>query len=139
MKITNLLTSLQADMTPGVRKFVDIRNLTLDLLPPLLDILQPTLRPVNTQLYSSREKEDLSHLVHIMINYNMTYRQERSPEGQYTYVLDPNVEEVVRFSGTKQRKQLTYGAKQLIAREIELERMRRNEAANVNFSSSSFL
>lgn len=136
-KITNLLVALLADMTPAVRKFLDIRNLTLDLLPPLLDILQPTLRPVNTQLYSSREKDDLAHLVHIMINYNMTYRQERSPEGQYTYVLDPNVEEVVRFSGTKQRKQLTYGAKQLIAREIDLEKLRRNEAASISSSQKS--
>ena len=46
---------------------------------------------MNTQLYSSREKEGLAHLVQIMINYNMTYRQERSPEGQYSYVLDPLV------------------------------------------------
>ncbi|KAK7111680.1 hypothetical protein V1264_011274 [Littorina saxatilis] len=129
-KVTNLVASMLTDMTPLVRKFVNLRTLTLDLLPPLLDILQPTLRPVNTQLYSSREKEELAHLVHVMINYNMTYRQERSPEGQYIYVLDPNVEEVVRFSGLKQRRQLTYGAKQLIAREIELEKMRRNEAAN---------
>ena len=28
------------------------------------------------------------------------------------------MEEVVRFSGLKQRRQLTYGAKQLIAREV---------------------
>ncbi|XP_076449657.1 chromosome transmission fidelity protein 18 homolog [Babylonia areolata] len=134
-KVSNLVTSLLTDMTPAVRKFVNMRTLTLDLLPPLLDILQPTLRPVNTQLYSSREKEELNHLVRVMINYNMTYRQERSPEGQYVYVLDPNVEEVVRFSGLKQHKQLTYGAKQLIAREIEVEKMRRNEASHFPVSA----
>lgn len=44
---------------------------------------------VNTQLYSSREKADLAHLVCIMIAYNMTYHQEKTPEGQYSYVLDP--------------------------------------------------
>ncbi|KAL8593155.1 hypothetical protein ACOMHN_009810 [Nucella lapillus] len=134
-KVSNLVVSLLTDMTPAVRKFVNLRTLTLDLLPPLLDILQPTLRPVNTQLYSAREKEELNHLVQVMIHYNMTYRQERSPEGQYVYLLDPNVEEVVRFSGLKQHRQLTYGAKQLIGREIELEKMRKNEAAHFPVSA----
>ena len=44
---------------------------------------------VNTQLYSAREKEDLAELIRIMITYNMTYNQEKTPEGQYVYVLDP--------------------------------------------------
>ena len=44
---------------------------------------------VNTQLYSQREKDELSHLIRIMIAYNMSYRQERSQEGQYNYTLDP--------------------------------------------------
>ena len=44
---------------------------------------------VNTQLYSAREKEGLALLIKIMIAYNMTYHQERSIEGQYSYVLDP--------------------------------------------------
>jgi len=130
-KTLNLLTSLMADMTPGVRKFVNPRNMTLDLLPPLLDVLTPTLRPVNAQLYSGREKAELSNVVAIMINYNMTYLQTRSVEGQYVYTLEPNVEEVVRLSGLKQRKTLTYAAKQMIAREIDLEKMRRSEKPSV--------
>ncbi|XP_012939837.1 chromosome transmission fidelity protein 18 homolog [Aplysia californica] len=126
-KTLNLMTTLISDMTPVVRKFVNPRNMVLDLLPPLLDVLQPTLRPVNAQLYSAREKEELLNVVNIMIAYNMTYQQEKSPEGQYVYSLDPNVEEVVKFSGLKQRKQLTYAAKQMIAREIDLEKMRKSE------------
>ena len=39
-----------------------------------------------------------------------------------------NVEEVARFPGLPPRRQLTYQAKQMIAREIEMERMRRAEA-----------
>lgn len=46
---------------------------------------------VNTQLYSVKEKEDLAQLIRTMIAYNMTYNQEKTPEGQYTYVLDPYV------------------------------------------------
>ncbi|KFP17348.1 Chromosome transmission fidelity protein 18, partial [Egretta garzetta] len=39
-----------------------------------------------------------------------------------------NVEDVCRFPDLPARRQLTYQAKQLIAREIELEKMRRAEA-----------
>ena len=56
-----------------------------DILPNLLDIIQPNLRPVNTQLYSAREKEELKALVDTMTAYNLTYVQERSQEGQYVY------------------------------------------------------
>ena len=44
---------------------------------------------VNAQLYSGREKAELANVVNIMISYNMTYHQEKSPEGQYEYNLDP--------------------------------------------------
>lgn len=38
---------MQADMHPSVRKFINVEAMVLDVLPPLLDILQPTLRPVS--------------------------------------------------------------------------------------------
>lgn len=43
--------------------------------------------------------------------------------------LGRNVEEVCRFPEVPARKPLTYQARQLIAREIEVEKMRRAEAA----------
>lgn len=43
--------------------------------------------------------------------------------------LCSNVEDVVRFPGLPPRRQLTYQVKQLIARETELEKMRRMERA----------
>ncbi|GFO38310.1 chromosome transmission fidelity protein 18-like protein [Plakobranchus ocellatus] len=138
-KTLNLLNSLLSDMAPLTQKFTNSTSLTLDLLSPMLDILQPTMRPVNTQLYSSKEKEDLSNVVNIMIAYNMTYHQEKTPDGQYVYALDPNMEEVIKFPGSKQRKQLTYGAKQMIAREIALEKMRRAENARTKEAKAEVL
>ncbi|XP_013395574.1 chromosome transmission fidelity protein 18 homolog [Lingula anatina] len=127
-KSENLVNAMMNEMAPSVRKNLNIPIIVLEVLPSLLGIITPTLRPVNTQLYSAREKADMNHLIQIMIAYNMTYRQERTPEGQYTYVLDPSLDEVVHFTGLKPERQLTYAAKQLIAREIELEKMRRSEA-----------
>ena len=44
---------------------------------------------MNTQLYSSKEKSQLSDLVDTMIACNLTYKQEKAPDGQYVYILEP--------------------------------------------------
>ncbi|KAG3259252.1 chromosome transmission fidelity protein 18 homolog [Ictidomys tridecemlineatus] len=127
-QIRNLIQTLVAGIAPATRSQATPQALVLDTLCLLLDILAPRLRPVSTQLYSAREKQQLSSLVGTMLAYSLTYRQERMPDGQYLYRLEPNVEEVCRFPDLPARKPLTYQAKQLIAREIEVEKMRRAEA-----------
>ncbi|KAM4697485.1 chromosome transmission fidelity protein 18 homolog isoform 1-T1 [Rhinophrynus dorsalis] len=127
-QIQNLLTAMVSEISPAIRTRVGPQSLVLDALCLLLDVISPKLRPVNTQLFSQKEKQQLADLINTMLAYNLTYHQERTLEGQYVYKLDPNVEEVCRFPDLPARKQLTYQAKQLIAREIELEKMRRTEA-----------
>ena len=54
------------------------------------------------------------HVAHIL-----TYQQERDPEsGQYVYKMDPDVESIVCYPGTKRLINLTYGIKQMIALEV---------------------
>ncbi|XP_040604271.1 chromosome transmission fidelity protein 18 homolog isoform X1 [Mesocricetus auratus] len=124
----NHIQTLVSGMAPSTRSRATPQALVLDTLCLLLDVLAPKLRPVSTQLYSAREKQQLSSLVGTMLAYSLTYHQERTPDGQYFYRLEPNVEEVCRFPELPARKPLTYQAKQLIAREIEMEKMRRAEA-----------
>ncbi|XP_007904293.2 chromosome transmission fidelity protein 18 homolog isoform X1 [Callorhinchus milii] len=126
--VQSLLMCLLGEISPGIRSRVSMEPLVLETLCLLLDIISPKLRPVNTQLYSSREKQQLSDLIGTMLSYNLTYHQERTVDGQYIYVLDPNVEEISRFPDLPTRRPMTYQAKQLISREIELEKMRRSEA-----------
>lgn len=47
------------------------------------------LMQVSMQLYSAREKEELNHVISVMIDYNLNYVQERTLEGNYIYNLDP--------------------------------------------------
>ncbi|WAQ96380.1 CTF18-like protein [Mya arenaria] len=117
LKSENLVSSMLVDMLPSVRKFLNLHTVTEDILPPLMDVIQPMFRPVNTQLYSAREKEELRQLVNVMISYNMTYIQEKTPDGQYNYALEPHVDEVTRFPNMKQHRQLSYASRQLVARE----------------------
>ncbi|XP_062243769.1 chromosome transmission fidelity protein 18 homolog [Platichthys flesus] len=123
----NALSSMLADIPPSIRTRISHLSLSLDILTLLLNIISPKLRPVNPQLFSSREKEQMRELINTMLAYNLSYRQDRTPEGQYTYVLEPRVEEVVRFPGLPPHRQLTYQAKQTISREMEQEKMRRAE------------
>ncbi|KAG7237097.1 hypothetical protein INR49_032847 [Caranx melampygus] len=123
----NALASMLADIPACIRTRISQLSLTLDVLTLLLDIICPKLRPVNPQLFSTREKEQMRELIDTMLAYNLSYRQDRTPEGQYTYMLEPRIEEVVRFPGLPPHRQLTYQAKQTISREMEQERMRRAE------------
>uniref|UniRef100_A0AAZ3RDI0 Chromosome transmission fidelity protein 18 homolog n=1 Tax=Oncorhynchus tshawytscha TaxID=74940 RepID=A0AAZ3RDI0_ONCTS len=111
-----------------IRTRVSELSLSLDILSLLLDIICPKLRPVNPQLFSDREKQQLVDLIHTMISYNLSYRQDRTPDGQYVYVLEPRVEQVVCFPGLPPHRQLTYQTKQTISREMDQERMRRAES-----------
>ncbi|XP_078611999.1 chromosome transmission fidelity protein 18 homolog [Branchiostoma floridae x Branchiostoma japonicum] len=124
----SLRAAQQGEMSAVIRSRVSQSAFLLELLPALLDIIQPSFRPVNSQLFSAKEKQQMADLIHTMIAYNLTYQQERTQEGQYQYLLEPNMEEAIRFSDQPPKKQLTYAAKQLIAKEIEVEKMRRSEA-----------
>uniref|UniRef100_A0A670XRY0 Chromosome transmission fidelity protein 18 homolog n=1 Tax=Pseudonaja textilis TaxID=8673 RepID=A0A670XRY0_PSETE len=87
----HLVDSMISGIAPNSRSRVRPQSFILEALCLLLEIISPKLRPVNTQLYSQKEKEQLSQLINIMLTYNLTYHQERTPEGQYIYRLDPGV------------------------------------------------
>ena len=55
----NVLTSLVSEMTPTARAFCSQPVLVRELLPAVLSVVQPAIRPVNTQLFSAREKAEL--------------------------------------------------------------------------------
>ncbi|XP_037087767.1 chromosome transmission fidelity protein 18 homolog [Pollicipes pollicipes] len=130
-KQKNLLATMVSDMAPRARCFNSASTLVLDMLPYLLQVAQPSLRPVNSQLHTVRETEELHRVLQLMIAYNLTYRQQRDDDGQYQYLLEPNMEELVYFGEQRPHRPVPYTVKQLVAREIELEKMRRAEAAVV--------
>ncbi|RXG71253.1 Chromosome transmission fidelity protein 18-like protein, partial [Armadillidium vulgare] len=126
-KSKSILDSLTSGISAYNLVFSPSDSLIRDILPYLTCIMQPNFRAVNVQLYSNKEREDLSKLVSTMISYNLTYQQEKSHEGTYTYILEPNVEELTHFPSIPKPKGISYSSKQLIAREIELEKVRRSE------------
>ena len=148
-----LLRLAMNDIHLKVRKWLTVPLLLTDVIPPLLEIIQPQLRPVNSQLYSAKEKAQIKALIDNMLSFSLTYQQEKTDDGQYRYVLEPKIDKLARYrsfdanSGANSQtgagvdggvvpapsrpaaRQLTYAAKQMISRELEMEKMRRSEAA----------
>jgi len=127
IKSSQILQSLYTDMNPLVRCFSSTVALVRDIIPCVLAIVQPNLRPVNTQLFTKSEKELLQNAIANLVAYSLNFVQERSAEGQYVYKLDPNIEDVAYFKDIN-HTQLPYAIKQLIAHEVEKEKMRRSDA-----------
>ncbi|XP_076264817.1 chromosome transmission fidelity protein 18 homolog [Rhynchophorus ferrugineus] len=115
-------------MAPSTRCYNAFIPLLLDVLPLLIRIISPPFRPVSLHLYNDEEKRNLLHVASIMADYNLNYIQERKSDGIYEYNLEPNIEDLVIFDKAGDRRKLpSYSNKQLISREIEMEKMRRFE------------
>ncbi len=84
-KSNQLVESLITEMNPLARSFCSTTSLIQDILPCLLEIIKPNLRPVNTQLYSAKEMEDLKGLIAVMIAYSLNFVQDKTQDGQYFY------------------------------------------------------
>lgn len=133
----NIMVSLIAESSPQSRCFVTETTLLRDVLPWFLCIVQPAIRPVNTQLFSKEEHQQLKQVISVMSSFSITYQQTRNADGVYQYNLEPNIEEVVQFPGITPQQQLPYATKQLIAREIELEKMRKSDSSEVQDARQS--
>ena len=61
--------SLYTDMSPSVRCFTSTVAMVRDILPCVLSIVQPNLRPVNTQLFTKSEKDLLQNAIANLVAY----------------------------------------------------------------------
>ncbi|EZA52142.1 Chromosome transmission fidelity protein 18-like protein [Ooceraea biroi] len=103
----------------------DAFTLTTDIAGFLPDLLAPRLRTVPSHLYSSKEKADLARIVDLMLEFGLSFVQEKNPQGGYIYNLDPNILEVGALPNCNAHRYLAYAVQQIIAQELEVERLRR--------------
>ncbi|CAH8561952.1 unnamed protein product [Schistosoma intercalatum] len=124
-------------------RFLPRRHFLLDMAPTLITLLSmiaSTLRPLSAQLYSQHEKLALDNLVSLMLNLGLNLLAEQDSESnEIQYQLNPPLDLVACFTKTSSLKSLGYATKQFIARELEIERVRRSESMinrNVNKSEA---
>ncbi|XP_077300481.1 chromosome transmission fidelity protein 18 homolog [Arctopsyche grandis] len=127
-QFSGITSGVEKGVCPSTKPFITKTVLILDSLPLLPHIISPSLRPVNVQLYSEKEKREMNTVVGVMLDYGLQYVQERTQDGTYNYVLDPDIYKVGIFNEKNSRvRNLSYALKQLISREVDLEKMKRTE------------
>uniref|UniRef100_A0A0R3S534 AAA domain-containing protein n=1 Tax=Elaeophora elaphi TaxID=1147741 RepID=A0A0R3S534_9BILA len=121
-----IVESIRASAVP---KNLSFSTIVLEILPYLIHIVQPDFKPMNTQLYSVRELNLLHSIVSIMRTYSLTFTSV-SQDGSVSFAFKPAIDQLVTFVGGSARynnqssNTLSNAARQLIAHEIELQKLR---------------
>ncbi|XP_018307581.1 chromosome transmission fidelity protein 18 homolog isoform X1 [Mycetomoellerius zeteki] len=128
--VTNEVTQKSAKNTgilTAVRRVCgrDVFTLTTDIAGFLPDILTPKLRTVPSHLYSSKEKSDLARIINVMLEFGLSFVQEKNFQRGYIYNLDPNILEIGVFLNCNAHRSLAYAVQQIITQELEVERLKR--------------
>ncbi|VDN81577.1 unnamed protein product [Brugia pahangi] len=117
----------------AAQKNLSLSTIALEILPYLISIVQPDFKPMNVQLYSIRELNVLHSIISIMRTYSLTYTSVLHDES-VSFVFKPAIEQLVMFTdddaccSNRSSNTLSVAARQLIAHEIELEKMRNVDA-----------
>jgi len=126
----NIVDMFMLGLSAEARVGVTPSNVVLDLLSPLEKIMNPIIKP-GSLLASDEEKQMVANLVDTMLHMGLTWKMQQNESYRYTYVLEPAVHTVVSFDEFKSTEAACFSDKhkQMLAHEVELERMRRMEKA----------
>ncbi|KAK0168430.1 hypothetical protein PV327_002232 [Microctonus hyperodae] len=103
----------------------DAQTIILDIAPCLFELLNPRLRAVAINLYSTTERNELNRLINVMLDLGLSFIQEKNEDGSMNYNIDPNLFEIAIFPECKTRRGLFYTTKQMVSQELEIERLKR--------------
>ncbi|CAH0694480.1 unnamed protein product [Spodoptera exigua] len=124
VEIESIVSSVLRGSEPSVS--VGRLALVLDVLPLLPYLLAPKLRTANVQLCSVEERASLRACARAQCGLGLRYVAARGPDGLYVHKLEPDIYRAA-FFGTEEKVRLTPAIKQAIAREQQLEMIRRSE------------
>ena len=85
----NLIAIFLAGIQPHKRRYLTRDMIVQELVPLLLHVVSPDLKLVNQQLIKPAEKAKLTRLVDIMIEFGLSFVQEKNEEGQFVFKLEP--------------------------------------------------
>ncbi|GMF25444.1 unnamed protein product [Phytophthora lilii] len=129
----NILVALAegAQLQPVLRMSTNV--LVVDVVPWLLASLSPNIRRINPSLQTKEEKLMIERLIQLMASLGLSFRHKYLPDGSEDYALEPALNELVEFrsndGGAVYQSMLPLTVRKMIAHEVELEQMRRNEAS----------
>lgn len=126
-----IMTDYRAKLAPSIRSLND--ETLLERITYIIRIIAPTLRNANPQLLKGEERAKLDKIVKAMLSDGLFYRQVRRMDGQYDFLLEPPIDQLVHVLGGETIKPLTVienAVRQMISAEIEATRIRLVQAKN---------
>lgn len=85
--MSDLLHSFLNDCDPFIYASLSPKIVATELVSYLLDIVSSVnLRSVNSQLFNTKEKEELTNIVGMMVSYGLSYVKKEDSDN---YSLDP--------------------------------------------------
>ncbi|KAG5520202.1 hypothetical protein PMAC_001279 [Pneumocystis sp. 'macacae'] len=121
-----IYASLYYGSVPRLQQIFCLKSLLIDVVPYLVYILLPRLKPINLQLLKNAEKQTLSRVINTMICFNITYSQTKADDGTFIYKFEPPIETLITFTFLKKHEPifLKYSTCQIINMELENEKLR---------------
>ncbi|KAL2643607.1 hypothetical protein R1flu_011194 [Riccia fluitans] len=132
-----MIFSWISGMSPLISRNITPLLLSVEMVTPLLAILNPPLRPVAVQLYTPSELETMKQLVDTMVQYGLRYKEGEvtilrtdgtgtNSQGQGEVQLDPPIHNLINFEGYKvPHRQLSATIRRLLGHQVGQERIRR--------------
>lgn len=125
LTIKQIFNSLKKGITNASLRGIGSGNeIIIDTVSLLKLIVNPEIRSVSMHLLTEKEKNELQHTVEIIADFGLTLIQLQTVDSTYTYRFEPDID-FFTFTGIPQ-KQISYWSKQMIANEVEIEKMRRS-------------
>lgn len=119
-----IFDSLKKGMKSNLRGIGSGQEILLDSVGFIKLIICPEIRSVSMHLLTDRERHELQHTVEIIADLGLTLNQLQAADGTFIYRIEPDLD-YLSATISNQSKQMSYWSKQIIAREVELEKMRR--------------
>lgn len=84
-----VIASFKLSMPPLLKVSFMTDVMICELIPLLMRIISPDLRPVNSQLIRRAERDVMMRVVTLMTELRLKFLQDKGEDGQLTFVLDP--------------------------------------------------
>ncbi|CAE6526005.1 unnamed protein product [Rhizoctonia solani] len=113
----------------------------LEFLPLINRIINPPLKPLNSQIVRTQERLVLRRLVEIMAAMELSYVQDKNEDGQPIYRLEPAIDVFVTYDGKRasDMNPSRFAVRQMVAEELDtLLGRRRHDATTVSNAADGF-
>ncbi|KAB5593127.1 Sister chromatid cohesion-related protein [Ceratobasidium theobromae] len=113
----------------------------LEFLPLVNRIINPPLKPLNSQIVRTQERLVLKRLVEIMTAMELRYVQEKNEDGQSVYRLEPAIDVFVTYDGKRASdvNASRFAVRQMVAEELDAVLERRKQDATAVSSGAEQL